>query len=719
MSTLASKIAGSFRGSHDPLRDLQNRLAVLSASAATNNPGLGKSVIATESFDEAQLATLTGALTNTEAQIRDIVGSADLGMTFKPFSLEAATIGAMMATAPREAITAKPRAIPAGAMVMHVSAPDARPDRGFALEAYDDRENRNMQAHTTMYNLLATKQDEFAEGFYPTILTSPNEAGLVISTRLFFLFNDFKRSVTGSLANYGRKNLVRAYTDTTMLRNELTRCVPVLRDGGGADDNAAIFVDTAKAPSWTMDLGGVTVETGYLKVDNKIDKIGTSQTDQLLASGVMGPTDSLDSFIKLERLAVEFTDGTDSDVISLNVYDLPGSAYTYSVQGNTQRMQLVLDTNSLVLDSTTTKIDGAPLDYLTELATHSARVSLTITGSVTMDTGAGVVQRGQLSLDSLRNASGQLVTGAVFNALAAKLAAGTILGYTDECYRSNSNLRQRGRLLDTQTKLAVIPVPYRAPFSVLAPVTGDSSEDTSRIETLISTVNVAINGDAVNELLKDVERGRAYRAVADATGAFPESTAIGSNHVIPYFNEDAMDMALIVDSKSSADRFNDIRAAMVERLRFLAVEMIEKSEYLAVGRVMTGNPDFKPRVIIGCDLKTATYLQKAGEVSLFGDRMDTTVVVTLAEAFKGKIVMSLIIEDGKRNSEVNPLNYGNFLVTPEIVLNMPLSVDGQTSRTLTVVPRFVRFQNLPVMTYVEVSNLPAVTKKVAQNFHSV
>ena len=50
--------------------------------------------------------------------------------------------------------------------------------------------------------------------------------------KLFYVFNDFKRSTSGALANYGRKNIIRAYADTKILKNDLTKGVPVLRDGG-------------------------------------------------------------------------------------------------------------------------------------------------------------------------------------------------------------------------------------------------------------------------------------------------------------------------------------------------------------------------------------------------------------------------------------------------------------------------------------------------------
>ena len=721
MSNLASKIAGKHNATHDPLSELRVRLAGLAASPATSNAKLGGLVLATESYSDVQTQQLADAVGNIETQLRGAVAEALPGVKFKDFSMEAATIGALMSTAPKTAAMSKPRGLPSGAHMVNLGMSDTFSERPtFATESYDNLETRNTQMQTTLFNLLASRQDPFAEGFYPTIVCSPNDHGVTLSTSLFYLYNDFRRSTNGSLADFNRRNLLRAYTDTKMLNNQLTRCVPVYRDTGGDDDSTNIFVDPTVVPLWQEDLGGgVMVTTGALKVDTRIDKIGTSSTTELLANGVLGATDTLDAFCRLETLFVRVTDGTDTDVFSIDVRDLPASNFTYAVQGNTRRMQLVMDTNAVVLAAGMKQLNNTALTVLTELANHSARVTLTITGSMTLDTGSGIVQRGQLTLDALRNASGQLVTGAVFNALATKLASAEIIGYADHAYRSNTNLRQRGLLVDRQSDLSVIPVHWRAPISILSPVTSDGSEDQRNIDTLIAVTNMAINADAVNELLKDIEKSRAYRAIADATGTLPEMSAVGFKFLIPYFKEDNLDMALTVDSRVSHERFKDIRSAIVERLRFLANEMVIKSEYQTVGKALTGNPDFKPHVLVGVDQLTAAYLQTDGDLRLFGENLDVTVVSTAAESFRGKIVMTFMTDDSKRNSEVSPLNYGNFLYTPEVVLNMPLHLGGQTSRTLTVVPRYVRFRNLPVMTAVNISNLPAVTSKVTSNYHVV
>lgn len=717
MSTIAQKLTGQASLSVAPITALATRLATLTASTALSNPQIGSMMISTESFDEARAQSLNSIANNFETNVRGVV--AEVGISCEAYQIEAATIAGMMATDPRAVDAARPRALPQNSTVLAMGLSDAAAGRAFSLEAYDDRETRASQTHSILYNLMSSRQDAFGEAFFPTIICSPNEVGATIAMRLFYVYNDFKRSATGALANYNRKNLVRAYADTSILKNDLTRGVPVLRTSG-ADANTDKFVPVTDVPAWSENLGvGVTVTTGALKVDTKVDLIGISQTNELLRSGIMGPTDSLDTFLKLERVFVKVTDGTDTDVFAIDLGALPSAVFTHSVQGNTQRLQLLMDTDSVVLSPATKKLTGANLAVLDELTNHAARVQLSIAGTASIDKGDGSVQRGQLSLVALRNATNDLVTGTVFDDLAAKIASAEIIGYKLTYFRSNSNLRQLAQLVDTQTEYRVIPVNWRSPLSALAPVTRDGVNDASTIESLITATGVRVSNEAVIALTRVANELKSYVPVADASGTLPEMNSIGHYLVNPVYFEENVDLAATVDSRASHERLSDIRAALVEKIRYYANEMYRTSQYQAAAAVTTGNKDFKPTVIVGCDVVTANYLQSDGDLRTLGESFDIKVVSTTAFEVVGKIFVSFGVYDSNRNSLINPLNFGNMLYTPEMVLNLPISSDGQTSKRMTVTPRFVHFNNLPVLTVLNVTGLPAVVGKVATNYHVV
>lgn len=714
----ADKLIGARRSmTADPLGTLATKVASFFAGRAVSDKAITGLAIATEGLNDSQSTQLTTVYNSIETGLMAL--KEDTAVALEAHQIEAATMAGMMAADPLASLNAKFRTLPDNSVVLAGTAPDGRPERGYSLEAYDERDNRNSQLHSVIYNLLASKQDEFGETLFPTIIVSPNEQGVTLAMKLFYVYNDFKRATSGALANYARKNIIRAYADTSILKNDLTKGIPVLRDGG-ADDNSDKFVDVTDVPAWTENLGvGITVTTGALKVDQKVDLIGISQTNELLQSGVMGPTDSLDTFLRLKKLFVKVVDGANTDVIELDVSALPGSTYTYAAQGNYRRMVLNLDTDSVVLSPSTTKLNGAALTALTELATHKARVQLTINGSASLDKGDGSVSRGQLALVALRNAADLLVTGATFDGLAAKLESAEVIGYVTEYYRANSNLRQRGQLVDNQTEYRVIPVNFRSPLGILAPTSRDASEDAAALQTLIMTTGIRISNEAVVALNRFLAQLKGYKAVADAAGNLPEMTAIGHFLVKPVYFEETVELDKTVNTLRSQDKFRDIRAALVEKIRYFATEMSRTSEYSAALAVMSGNTASKPTVIIATDPAIHNYLIADGDIRTLGETFDVRLVSTLADGMKGKIVVTFGVFDQSRNTAVNPLNFGNMLYSPEVVVNLPIARDGQTSKELTVSPRFTHEVNLPVATVLYVTGLPAVLSKTAIDNHPV
>lgn len=716
----AQKLLGSKRVSIvDPIGALAEKVGQVTTARQYNDENIGAIAIASESINGQNEQMLTNVYNNVETTLKTI--AKEFNIAVEGHNLEAATLAGIFATNPKAVLGSKLKGFGQDVTMVNSAVADGFMDRPqVSTEAYDERDNKNAQLYSIIYNLLSSRQDEFGELFFPTIVINPNEVGITLSVKLFYVYNDFKRSTSGALANYGRKSVIRAYADAEILKNELTRVVPVLRKGGGADDNTDKFVAETEVPGWSVDLGtNVSVPTGALKVDQKIDFIGISQTNELLNSGIMGPTDSLDTYIKLEAVYVRVTDGTNTNVIKVNTENLPAATFTYAPQGNYRRMILAMDTDGVVLDKNTVDVKGAAPAALAELANHKIRVQLSMNGNVTIDKGEGQVSRGSLSLVAVRNNAGQLVTGSTFESLADKLATAEVIGYNVTAFRANSNIRQRGQLLDSQVEFRAIAVPYRSPMSVLMPAINATGDDNAALQTLITATGIRVSNEAVTALLKAQKALEAYNGVADANGELPEMSAIGHFYVKPVSFTESIDLAETVDSLKSHERFKDIRASLIEKLRFYANEMYRQSEYKAAAAVLTGNVGFKPTVIVGTDPVIANYLMLDGDLRDLGETFDLKIVSTLDDRVKGKIFMSFGVFDASRNTSINPLNFGNMLYSPEMTTVMPVSRDGQVSKELIVTPRFIHIVNSPIMTLLEVSNLPAVTGKVALNMNAV
>lgn len=702
----------------DPIRDLTEKVSAISASRSFNDDKITGMAIASESLSANDETILTNVYNNIEASIKSI--AQDFGIAVEGFQLEAASIGGILAANPKLALSTRLKSVNADYAVIRSDVADGFMERPLAMEAYDERDNRNAQNYSIIYNLLASRQDDFGEALFPTIVVNPNEVGLTISAKIFYVYNDLKRSVTGQLAQYGRKNVIRAYADSAILKNELTKVVPVLRTGGGSDDNTAAFVAVGDVPSWSVNLAGATnVTTGALKIGKAVDLIGISQTNELLNSGIMGPSDTLDTYVKLEAVYVKFTDGTNTDIVRIDIENIPGATFTYAPQGNYRKMIASFDSDGIVMGAATTKNSGGALALLTELSNHAARVRLNINGSISLDKGDCVVNPGKMELVALRDNAGNLVTGGTFTGLATKFDTAEVLGYTLTAYRANSNLRQRGQLLDSQIEYQVIQLPYRSPLAVIMPAINSGNEDNSVLQTLITVTGIRVSNEAVTSLLKARTSLSSYQAVADADGNLPEVSSIGRHYVNPTFFETSLDLSTNVDSLVSHERIKDIRAAIVEKIRFYANEMYRLSEYKAAALVLTGNAGFKPTVIVATDTVIYNYIMADGDLRTLGETFDVKVVSTLDERVKGKVYVTFGVFDSSRNTSVNPLNFGNMLWSPELTVVMPIARDGQTSKEMIVVPRFSHLVNLPILTVLNVSNLKEVTGKQAINMHSV
>lgn len=702
----------------DPIGNLASQVGQITSARSMSDEKIGALAISTESLDSPDGQMLVNVVSNMESTIKTIV--ADFDLAVESHHIDAATLAGVYGTNPRSVLTSRLKNPSGDAVVISPSVVDGRMDRQIALEAYDERENRNAQMFSIVYNLLASRQDEFGETLFPTITINPSEVGVVISVKMFYVYNDFKRSVTGALANYGRMSIIRAYADADILKNELTRAIPVLRSGGGSDDNSDKFAPVSEVPSWTTSLSQhVSVPTGALKADTRVDIIGMSQTNELLNSGLMGPGDTLDAFLKLESVYLRVSNGTDTDVIRIVVENLPSAVYTYAPQGNSRRMILNLDSDGVVLDSTTKTANGAALSVLTELATHKARLQITVSGNAVLDKSEGIVNRGTVSLVTLRNNAGQVITGPVFEALEAKLANAEIAYYDLIAYRANSNIRQRGQLLDTQVEYRTVAVPYRSPIAVLAPTMNVGTEDTTALQTLITTTGIRISNEAVSAVLRAESALAAYKPVANVNGDLPEISDIGYYYVKPTFFTENINLANTVDSRTSHEKIKDVRAALVEKIRFYANEMYRNSEYQAAAAVLTGNVGFKPTVIVATDPVIRNYIMADGELRTLGDTFDIRVVSTLDHRMKGKILLTFGVFDATRNTAINPLNSGNMLYASELVVNMPVSRDGGVNNELIVTPRFYHIWNLPIMTSLNVTGLPEVTGKVVVHTREV
>ncbi len=669
-----------------------------------------------ESMTEGQVGQLNTALETMTSRTANMV--AGLGIEGISVQQQSSMVAAAIAAADLKSFAARGLSMEAiesaKGVVGNAVMSDAFANRLPAMEAYDESNNRDSVVYTVAYNFLAAKQNDFGETFYPTHVVSNDNVGVTVSLRLIQVYDDIKRNVNGALARFNRKNIVKALIDSTILKNEMTRVVPVVRPASLAN-----FVDPVLVPAAAVVLEGESINTAPLKVGVEMDIIGLSQTDTLLAAGVMDRTDGLDRSINLQNVYIQ----VGADVLSYNVSNLATSNFLAQPQENYKRHALNFNSHSLVVNKSKKRADNTALVELADVVTEDLILQLKInmTGTVNIEEGGLVVYGNSIKIEKAFDAAGVelALTHAKVAPLVAKFATAVIFGYTLKAYRNNLNKRQRGQLLDTTYQNQTWTLPLRSPVSVIRPPNADSQTDSGDLASLVAATFARTSNEAVTTLLETAALLKEFVDSRVPTSLAPDLFGVARELVEPTYIGETLDVNAVINSVSSHEKAADIQAVLAQKIRDIGSRLYRDSGFQAVIETKVAGVEGEPTILVGTDPMTARYLMVDGDTRLTGPTFNYKVVTTPDERMQGKLVIALGYPDQSEGT-LNPIHFGYMLWSPEATIVIPQARGDQISKELTVMPRFRHITNVPVMGMVEVKNIPdVVSKKISIDFHNV
>ena len=597
---------------------------------------------------------------------------------------------------------------------------DILSERTYAREAYDERDNANVLANTVTYNLLAGRQAPAAELFYPTVVVPHDQMGVAVTIRLHQVMKDKKRSLQGRVTDFERVNLINAMIDDTILRNDGTLAVPVLRTAG-AGKNDDLFM--AGAVGQVVNFEGVSITTAPLAFNKKIDLQAISQTDELVASGLMDITDSLDSDILLESVILKVAD----ERVVISTKDLVGANFIYVGQGNYREQKLHLRTKSLFITKDSVTYEGAAFKPAGALATvasgvHSVRLEGVFTGEVN-------INEGRIELDKpsapvvgavVDVATKTVVTATTGATLATALGAAEFVGWNVQARRANTNKRERGDLIDTQYFKQIWAVPVRSPVSALRPANAPAGQDADDLEKLASTSFARTTGGAYRHLEETIAQLRFISNQNLEKRVVPEALGPGRHLINSLLLEEDLDFATALQSLQSKDLPDNISSLVVNHVRDLFYRLYRDTKMQAVVESGAAGTTEQPTAIVMCDPLVARYLMVSGDVRTLGPDFKMKVETTPNKRLENKIVVAFGYPDKVSATEVNAMHFGAHLWSTELALVLPVSRNGQVSKELTVSPRFRHICNMPALGVLHVKNLHTVVKeRVPVDFNQI
>lgn len=708
---------------------IQNRVNSAGSKFATEE--VVRAAISMEGIDTTIQAELDTTAKGLMTALEGLVEQAKTSSQYQQSQFDAAAAAGILASDVKAFLRA-PTQHQSVAMegVVHVSlgqlgTPDVFEGRmKVALEAYDEKDNKNAVTYSVAYNMQAARQDAFGEMFFPTIVVTPDQVGFAVSIRLIAVYDEQRRQISGDYSDFGKRNIIEAVIDPSILRNDTTKIVPIFRD-----ESKKHFVSEDLYTPKTVEVGPEKVSTAPLKMGATFSLLGISQTEALLETGLLDSTDSIDTAIGLTNLYLRVPGATaadaDAELIQFSTDRLPLATFTYAVQGNYRMMNLQFSSDSLLLNAKTTKqVDGVASVLLKAIVDGelSIRLGVKVSGGVNLELAETNLYSAQVVVKRVTNKDGIVIAkdDASVKALVELLEKSVLDGYDISAQRTNLNRRERGQLLDTTFYSQVYTIPLRSPITVPRPLTLGDANDASDLAALITATHIRTSNAAVDELLRVQAVLAEYVDSKDTIGNAPEIMGVAHYLVKAFHEHENLDVAAVIDSIKSHERAADIQAVLVNKLRDMAFRMYRDSGYKAAADALAGGVAPMPTVIIGTDPVIARYLQVTGDLRTLGGGLDVKIEATLNKRMAGKIIMSFGVFSEGQDGVPNPMHFGNMGWKPELTLVLPLHRNGANSKELTVQPSFLHITHLPIMASLNVSGIPdVVSEKVAINTRDV
>jgi hypothetical protein len=710
---------------------IQNQMNQNGSSFATRQ--LADAALAMESLDSATAVELSSCVDNLNAALESICGSHGLNINVSQAQRDAAAAAGVLAGNIPAWLKAPTKQTMTATENMTYVEPSGGADffdsrMRVALEAYDEKENKNAVVYSVAYNLQAARQDEFGETFFPTVVVTPDQVGFTVSIRLISVYNEVRRQITGNLDQFNKRNIIQAVIDPSILQNDQTKIVPVYRD-----ESKSHFVDAALITPKTVLLDSESITTSALAMGDKFSLLAISQTDALLETGLLDTTDSIDTAIALATLYMKISGTVGgnavTEVLSFQTSRLPLATMTYSVQNNYRLMNLAFNTNSLLVGKDTKKVDGSASALLAPVVSgsFSVRLGVQVGGSVNLELADTSLFSSNVSVVSVQDQDGNFLdmTTGQGKAIADLFVGASMVGYDLDARRTNLNRRQRGQLLDTTFYNQIYAVPLRAPITVPRPLTLGDANDSSDLAALITATHIRTSNAAVDEILRVGDYLAEYvgtNAPAELGSIQNPTELLGVSRFLvqPSYEYALVDVSKEIDSLKSHERAADIQAVLVNKLRDMAYRMYRNSGYKAAADALAGGTSQVPTVMIGTDPVISRYLTVTGDLRTLGNDFNVRVVSTLNQRMTGKIVMSFGQEAAGSEGVPNPMHFGNMAWKPELTVVLPLHRNGANSKELTVQPAFLHVTNLPILAVLDITGISdVVAAKVNVNTHSV
>lgn len=576
-----------------------------------------------------------------------------------------------------------------------------------SLESFDTSALDNYKSMTIAFNGGGARQDAFGELFYPTKVCPGDQTGLGLEVSPTMVMKDFEHGNDGKPADFNRVRLLDAVRDDSILDYPVTKLVPHRQPG----QNDAYFVPAAEADLDPENIGGEEVTTGWLVAGKPMDLIGLTNHPGLLGNAILNTTDAIDPPMNVGRVLLKLSnsDGSVTELFAFEANGMAGSRFYTPPEGRNRDQYLNWSINNgFVFNKDTKMVDGGDSTLLAGVKTNELNVTLTglISGTLNLETGNAQVGSSGLHIDKITDKDGKPALAADADPIRNAVASISVRGWTPDGSRSNLNLRQRGLLLSYEADRYRYAAVLQAPLSVLVPPSRRDG-DSGHVQALTSAARVRNSNNAVISLFNYADFLKRHQL---DNGEIVGLGGPGAKVLHPVYIEEEVDVKARTQTISSHERELDVTAILINKIRDLGIELIQRSGYMTTVEHSSMGSNAMPVMAIGTDPITQRYMTIKGDPRTAGLMLDAQIATTINSRMRNHdtdtaTVFISFTRPGMQSQGIDVLSCGFHLWTPELVSITTLPRNGATSREITVQPRSAHFNVLPVLAKLTVKNL--------------
>lgn len=559
---------------------------------------------------------------------------------------------------------------------------------------------------SAVVNALAAAGSPATELFYRTVVLTAGQGGVDFDVTNPVVYTRKPRNANGSAYDLVKIRASRALVDNTLLQGHQTQIVPV-----ATGSNDEVLVDAGVIANVKKTVGGIEVDSRPYAYGKDIDLLMTSLSNEAIGASSQDESDTLDANASLGIHFLKVVNELKEGIVELHLDNLHGASFQPTATGSTKDLLTIFETAVPVRASDLT-VAGTTLEAAFGFAAtlglnadddYSIEFHPRITGTIKLSAGTGRCDMTECSIGRVTyvNDEGKVIVvdDEKVQALRDKIAGKmTGAGFYPTAFRSNSNMRNPGRICDFEDTIRGRVQTYsQSPLSIIGTVNGESGGMTLDGANMIQ--RIIRSNEGVRKLWNDIELIKRLHG-NDKVDSLPGAVA----GVLPTYVHRKIDASKQTVVETSEHSLGSFRGLLVAQIKLAIDAMMEHSGYEASLWLFTGSTANYEYVITTSEA-IYSHLMESGDPRTLGLGRNFSIAKSHDATFHGKMVISV------RRTDVGVTSVHDFGTHPlaPTVMFTAKPTRGSSTKTETILQPCENWGLIcPVVAVIEVTGMAAL-----------